>query len=394
MEARVVGAFRWAALAACAVACAQADVLAPSFSRKSYALSVASLLLFGAAFWLNTRRVPGPQSTPQAVGLLLAQLPACVVVPELVFVLALEAPLVLAGEPLRYWAVLQALATVVILGVHAPFIRTEVTEYEHLSAPVAIGLHILYWLAWQAVLVPAGALAAHALRSRREIIRLNAELGATEDLLAEGARSAERVRLTHDLDDALGHHLAELIVYLELAAQRARPPAAFALRSAQGLSRRLLADVRDILGTLRPEGGGVRVDLGAALRTLLAGIGGPRLHLALPDRLEVSPLAAHVAFRCVQEAVTNSLRHAGARNVWIELRPGPTDLALDVRDDGLGAVTLREGHGLIGMRDRVEEAGGELRIETAPRKGLAVSVRLPLADPAEPAERQPRTASP
>jgi signal transduction histidine kinase len=105
-------------------------------------------------------------------------------------------------------------------------------------------------------------------------------------------------------------------------------------------------------------------------------------------------LAAHVAFRCVQEAVTNSLRHAEATNVWIELRAGPNDLSLQVRDDGQGAATLREGHGLIGMRDRVEEAGGEMRIETTLRKGLAVSVRLPLDDPAEPAEATPRMAGP
>jgi signal transduction histidine kinase len=119
---------------------------------------------------------------------------------------------------------LQTVATVTILAVHAPHIRTEVTDYEHLPTSVAVGLHMLYWLAWQAVLVPGGVLAAHALRSRRELVRLNAELGATEDLLAEGARSAERVRLTHEVDDALGHHLAELIVCLELAAQRAGPP--------------------------------------------------------------------------------------------------------------------------------------------------------------------------
>ncbi len=394
MEEKLLGAFRWAALVACAIACVQADVLTQPLSKGLSALSLASLLLFGAAFWINTRRVQGPQSTPQAVGLLLAQLPACVAVPELVFALALEAPLVLAGRALGYWVGLQTVATVTILAVHAPHIRTEVTDYEHLPTSVAVGLHMLYWLAWQAVLVPGGVLAAHALRSRRELVRLNAELGATEDLLAEGARSAERVRLTHEVDDALGHHLAELIVCLELAAQRAGPPAALALRSGQNLSRRLLADVRDILGALRPEGGGIRVDLGAALRTLLAGIEGPQLHIALPERLELSPLAAHVAFRCVQEAVTNSLRHAEATNVWIELRAGPNDLSLQVRDDGQGAATLREGHGLIGMRDRVEEAGGEMHIETTLRKGLAVSVRLPLDDPAEPAEATPRMAGP
>ena len=390
MEEKLLPAFRWAALLACAVASVQAGALNAPFSSTSSGFGVASLALFGAAFWMATRRGEGPQSAERAVGLLLAQLPACFVVPELLFALALEAPLVLAGRPLGYWAGLQAVATIAILAVHAPQVRTEVADYAHLSYGVAVGLHMLYWLAWQAVVLPAGMLIAYAQRSRRELARLNAELGATENLLAEGARSAERVRLAHEVDDALGHHLAELILCLELAAQRARPSAVDAIRAGQSLSRRLLKGVRDILGTLHPEGGGVRVDLGAALRTLLLGIEGPRVHLSLPQRLEASPLAAHVAFRCVQEAVTNSLRHAAARNVWIELRPEQEELLLQVRDDGRGAPTLREGHGLTGMRDRVEEAGGALRIETAVQRGLAVSVRLPLGDPLEPAEARPR----
>jgi signal transduction histidine kinase len=237
-------------------------------------------------------------------------------------------------------------------------------------------------------------LAAHALRSRRELLRLNTELAATQELLSEGARSAERLRLWHEVDDATGHRLAELILQLELAAQRARPPADLALRSAQAFSRRLLSDVREILGALRPQPVGALIDLGAAVRTLAAGIAGPSLHLSLPERLVVSPLAAHVAFRCAQEAVTNTLRHSAARNVWIDLRSPPGSLELEVRDDGRGAAELREGNGLIGMRDRVEEAGGRIRIETAPRTGFALRVVLPLGGEPEPAVRSPRLPAP
>ena len=385
MEEKLLGAIRWGALAACALASGDAFLRSQPASVPSRGLFLAGLPLFAAAFWLNTRHVRGQRSTQGGVALLLAQLPACVAVPELLFAVALEAPLVLVGSWLRSWAILQALATVAILGAHAPSIFTEAPEYKHLSAGVAVGLHVLYWLAWQGLILTASILAAHALRSRRELARLNAELGATEELLSESARSAERVRLSREVNDLMGHYLAELILQLELAAQRARAPADAAVRSAQATSRGLLSEVRDILRTLSPALGGVHVDLGAALRMLATGIEEPRLQLSLPERLEVSPLAAHISFRCVQEAITNALRHSGAESVWIDLRSEAGALEILVRDDGRGAAAFREGHGLLGMRDRVEEAGGRMTVETAPRRGFALSLVLPLGDGLDPA---------
>ena len=384
MEQRLVSGFRGVALLACSMAALDSFLLDTS-SGLARAAFLSAFLLFAAGFWVATRGVSGSFPGARAVPALLAQLPACAAVPEVLFILAFEGPLVLAGRRLVAWLALQALVTVGVLGARAGRIFVEVPEYAHLSAAAAVGLHVFYWLAWQLVIGSASVLAAHALRSRRELLRLNTELRATEDLLAEGARSAERLRLWREIDEATGHRLAELILQLELAAQRARPPADLALRSAQAFSRRLLADVREILGDVRPEPGGARVDLGAAVRTLAAGIAGPSLHLSLPERLVVSPIAAHVAFRCAQEAVTNTLRHSAARNVWIDLRSAPGSLELDVRDDGRGAAELRAGNGLLGMRDRVEEAGGQLRIETALRTGFALSVVLPLGNSPEPA---------
>src|SRR5207249_4297704 len=114
-----------------------------------------------------------------------------------------------------------------------------------------------------------------------------------------------------------------------------------------------------------------------ALRTLVEDLPGLVVHLALPDPLVIDDAArAHCVLRCVQEIVTNTLRHARARNLWIRIEQLPTGLAVDARDDGRGASALAAGNGLSGMRSRLEELGGFLHIATAP--SFAVTAQLPL----------------
>ncbi len=377
LEERILRIYRGVALAAAAVAAFQPFLEFPRISPWTPAVASVSFALFAVAFWAGTRHIEARLSSFSVAAILAGQLQACLGVPELLFVSALGAPMIVSGRRLAAWASCLAVATTAILWARAPAIFLDAPEYAHLSAPAAVTLHCLHYLAWQAIVLTAAALGAGALRSRRSLARLNAELAATRELLSDGARSAERVRLSHEIDDAMGHQLTELILQLELAAQKARPPADAPLRSAQALSRRLLEDVRDLVGTPGPTATGVHVDLGAALRTLTAGLLGPRVHLSLPGRLDTGPLAAHVAFRCVQEALTNSLHHSGARNVWIEARPTTAGLVVEIRDDGRGAAALREGNGLAGMRDRVEELGGELWIATSPRRGFRVCAFLP-----------------
>ena len=96
-----------------------------------------------------------------------------------------------------------------------------------------------------------------------------------------------------------------------------------------------------------------------------------------------SPLPAGVdlsAYRIVQEALTNTLRHARATRAEVTLRYGPDELEVDVRDDGrvTGATDGQGGHGLVGMRERAALLGGTLEAGPQPRGGYRVHARLPL----------------
>ena len=81
--------------------------------------------------------------------------------------------------------------------------------------------------------------------------------------------------------------------------------------------------------------------------------------------------------RCVQEILTNATRHAGARHIWIEFGQDADRITLHARDDGVGAADLNPGHGLTGMRERIEERGGRVEFITVPGRGFEVRAHTP-----------------
>jgi len=100
------------------------------------------------------------------------------------------------------------------------------------------------------------------------------------------------------------------------------------------------------------------------------------------------PLPAGVAlsaYRIVQEALTNVLKHAGPAAATVSLRYGDRQLEVRVADDGVGGEPGGEGHGLLGMRERVALAGGKLDVGPRPEGGFVVDARLPLSEDPEPA---------
>jgi signal transduction histidine kinase len=223
-----------------------------------------------------------------------------------------------------------------------------------------------------------GHLAVSERRSRQELARVHAELQATQGLLGESVREAERVRITRDLHDTLGHHLTALSVNLEVASHLAEGKAAEHVGQAHVLAKLLLADVRDVVGALHEDR---PIDLGSALSTMIAGVPQPEIHLTLPAELRIANTAlAHAVFRCVQEIVTNTVRHARARHLWIEIRRGPGGLTVEARDDGHGAPGYRAGHGLTGMGERLRELGGSLVVASHPGRGFEVRATLPVPE--------------
>jgi signal transduction histidine kinase len=244
------------------------------------------------------------------------------------------------------------------------------------------GSHLIGLLAaesFAAVAVHLARLAAHVAHheaeTARELAHVNAELRATRTLLEETSRAHERTRISRELHDVLGHDLTALGLQLEVATHVAPDRAAPHVAKAQEVSARLLRNVRDVVGTMRDA---PAANLGCALRTLVEGVPGMAVHLEMPRDLHVNEGArGHCILRCVQEIITNALKHSRASNLWITIAVADGAITLDARDDGRGASEVCAGHGLSGMRARLEEMGGWLRVAAEPSRAFAVSAWLP-----------------
>jgi signal transduction histidine kinase len=168
--------------------------------------------------------------------------------------------------------------------------------------------------------------------------------------------------------------------------------AAKALAAIEATSRAALTELRRLLGVLRqegePQGSLVPVPGLGDLDALLAEVA--RAGLAVRLRVEgtPSPLPAGVdlsAYRIVQEALTNVVKHAGPARAQVTIGYHDQDVTVEVTDDGRGVVAptgdgrAAVGHGLIGMRERVAVFGGDLEVGPRPGGGFRVAVRLPLA---------------
>jgi signal transduction histidine kinase len=221
-------------------------------------------------------------------------------------------------------------------------------------------------------------------QAREELARTHESLLATRHLLAESTRAAERLRISRELHDALGHHLTALSLNLEAALHAPRPPDSRRhVETALRIARDLLAEVREVVGALRREEaeGTLAGRLAATLGGLDAGVERPLLHLTVqPDVRVDDPGLEHTLVRCAQEIFTNAVRHAGARNLWLEVAREGSGLILRARDDGRGAARVEPGNGLRGMRERVEEQGGRLDLAAAPGGGFAVTAWLPAGE--------------
>jgi signal transduction histidine kinase len=205
-------------------------------------------------------------------------------------------------------------------------------------------------------------------------------------------REEERRRLRRDIHDGLGAQLAALIMEAGNARRSIRldPDAAdTALRELQTELRAAVVDVRRLVLGLRPPALD-ELGLSGALRTRLARLDGGidegestlRVVFTADDPLPALPAATEVAaFRIVEEAVTNAVRHSQGSTVAVDIRTEDTWLVLTVTDDGIGMDPSREGSGLglQSMRERAHELGGTCTIGTAVSgRGLTVRVMLPL----------------
>ena len=225
-----------------------------------------------------------------------------------------------------------------------------------------------------ALLMARTTAAAEAARDRAEF--LNRELISTQHLLGEASRHSERTRIARDLHDLVGHHLTALSINLQIAERLADGEAKEKIAESRALARLLLSDVREAVSTLREE---ANVDFARSVRLLVDNVPQLKVELDIDDELSITDFeVAESLLRCVQEALTNTLRHSGARRSWIRVWQEEGDVHLEIRDDGKRAPDIAEGNGLTGMRERLERIKGTLRLDTVD-DALRVRVVIPQA---------------
>lgn len=239
-----------------------------------------------------------------------------------------------------------------------------------------VAVLVVAYAGFQAYTAVGASYGYRIFEAREEALRINAELMATRQLLEEGTRADERLRLSRELHDLTGHKLTALKMQLALRRRQASAEDASTLDSCERLADELLADIRGVVTVLRPHEG---VDLQRALRALDPGLPRPRVIFNLDSEVRVSDMrGAEVLLRCAQEALTNTLRHSAATSVIVSLARTPEGLLLAVEDDGKGrAARLHPGNGLRGVRERLAEVGGRLELGDRAPQGLALRALLP-----------------
>ena len=290
---------------------------------------------------------------------------------------------------------LTSLLLAVLLALLAGEIVREVFFHHggiYRGLPLNQGFQVAYnaaFLAWPLVL---GA-AVRSLRERgRELTAQTAELQREREENARRAVLEERVRIARELHDVVAHHVSVMGVQAGAARRvltRRPAQAEEVLNSIEVSSRQAVVELQRLLGFLREDGQAHELapqpDLAqlpdlvgragqGSLATELVVEGEPR---ALPATLEVS------AYRVVQEALTNALKHSGAATATVRVDYRPTELEIEVTDDGRNGAQPRSktvgGHGLIGMRERVGLHGGHLRAGPRPEGGFAVRATFPVS---------------
>jgi len=403
------------------------DVIAqPRLTRRESLLDAVTAVALLALVWLQMwipgnlidggRHIPRemfpfgrPDSTPLAAYLLVA---VCILplvfrrrwpLAVLAFVAAATSLYQVSGYPASL-AIVGVLAALYTAGTLVD--RRRFALWASACAGLVIGTSVPPWgsaLFWPdlmrtfAILAVAAAI-GDATRNRRayvtEVEERAAEAERTREEETRRRVDEERLRIARELHDITAHSLSIVAVQSGAALHvlDTDPDAARgALVAIRSTSRDALNELRAILGVLRGSGearegapltptpGLARVaDLAAPLRDA-----GLTVDLVAPESAE--PLPAFVeasAYRIVQEALTNVLRHAGTASVRVTLRRDDDMLSIDVVDDGSGrtlAAQPAEGHGIAGMRERALALGGTFEAGPVKGGGWRVSATLPLS---------------
>lgn len=372
---RYAGLFTWAMVGSGVLMNAQGTVQDGHQRHLLLLQSSVPYVIYGVAFWWATRSLGRARGWFVPLLLTVAMAGSAIAISRLtgsglgailMMVTAAVVPWLLPGLPGLLWIVFQHLPLM--------YVFREIG-----LSPVEALMQSMLYIGVSGFVYVAGLVAKQQAEAREEQRRLNAELRATRSLLADSARVGERLRISRELHDLLGHHLTALSLNLEVAGHLSEGKAHDHVRQAHTLAKLLLTDVREAVSAMRGED---RIDLEAALRTLVEGVPALEVSLDVASPLQVDNAeCGQVLVRCTQEIITNAIRHAQARRLELRLVREGRELHLSARDDGIGSEAFTPGNGLSGMRERLKAVGGRVDVATSPGEGFRIDIHLPLEAP-------------
>jgi signal transduction histidine kinase len=270
-----------------------------------------------------------------------------------------------------------------LIGVAGVAVLVAANAADQLSAGDLLFITMILGGAW---------LAGRAIRYRREreraLERLTIDLEREREEKARAAVAEERVRIARELHDVVAHAISVIV----LQARGGRRSLASdteetreALDTIEATGSAALAEMRRLLGMLRRDDEEIALAPQPSLR-YLDSLAAQVREAGLPVELSIEGEPAELppgidlsAYRIVQEALTNALKHAGPATARVVVRYSHNDIELEIADTGVGDVQADgAGHGLVGMRERVSLYGGKVETGARDGGGFAVRARLPL----------------
>jgi signal transduction histidine kinase len=352
----------------------------PASSPPARALdAVGYLLLIVAASALAARRAAPMPAAAVAAAMFLAYYGRDYPVPMLAALPAAITIYTLASLSYR-WPAVTATAALSVGKLVAGWLRS--------GDPLHSVPEVLWISGWLVAILVWGEVTRHRRAYLHEVHQRAIDAERTREEAAQRRADEERLRIAQELHDTLTHAISVVNVQSSVALHllHRKPeliePALLAISEA---SQEAMRELRATLGVLRVAD--TTVPPGLAQLPLLAARferSGLRVRLHISDnRRPVPPDTERAVYRMVQEALTNTARHAAPATVDVELTYQPTCLDLRVDDDGPGAsAPVVEGHGLRGMRERAAALGGTVSTVPRPGGGFRVHASLPLEHPA------------
>ena len=229
----------------------------------------------------------------------------------------------------------------------------------------------------------------NAERQTQRAEEANRELRALQDLMQQASRKEERTRIARDIHDLVGHHLTGLSLHLQVASRTASPDQRPVIDQCLGIAKLLLADVREAVSDMREFG---QLNLLQALNALTEPLKN-KIQVNIDCQTNINHLTLLQAtnlLRCIQESLTNTMRHSRADELVISIYSNANQLHIDITDNGGSSSAsssaspsnsvnnVVQGNGLKGIEERMSELNGTATFSNN-RAGFHTSLALPEA---------------